>query len=59
MKKIQYFFSKSYTPNVEIKDFNVLIDGKTFIETPIKIKKKHTETSLKWEEIMTTPQVTS
>ena len=30
--------SKYYVPNVEIKDFNVLIDGKPFFEIPIKNK---------------------
>ena len=25
------FFSHCYVPNVEIKDFNVLIDGKSFL----------------------------
>ena len=29
-------FSKYYVPNVQIKDFNVLIDGKTFFDMPIK-----------------------
>ena len=29
-------FSKYYTSNVKIKDFNVLIDGKGFFDTPIK-----------------------
>ena len=33
-------FSKYYVPKLEIKDFNVLIDGKPFLEIPIK-KKKH------------------
>ena len=33
-------FSKYYTPNVEIKDFNVLIDGKSFFYTPIKNKER-------------------
>ena len=28
--------SKYYTPKVEIKDFNVLIDGKIFFDVPIK-----------------------
>ena len=32
-------FSKYFTPSVKIKDFNVLIDGKSFFDTPIKIKK--------------------
>ena len=29
-------FSKYYVPNVQIKDFNVLIDGKGFSYMPIK-----------------------
>ena len=29
-------FSDYYVPNVEIKDFNVLIDGKIFFDLPIK-----------------------
>ena len=33
-------FSKYYTPNVEIKDFNVLIDGKSFFDVPIKNKEE-------------------
>ena len=28
-------FSKYYLPKVEIKDFNVLIDGKPFFEIPV------------------------
>ena len=31
-------FSKYYTPSVEIKDFNVVIDGKNFFDVPIKNK---------------------
>ena len=31
-------FSKYYTPKVEIKDFNVLIDGKSFFNMPVKNK---------------------
>ena len=34
------FFSKYYTRKVEIKDFNVLIDSKSFIDVPIKNKKE-------------------
>ena len=30
--------SKYYTPKVEIKDFNVLIDGKRFLDVPVKNK---------------------
>ena len=29
-------FSKYYVPNIQIKDFNVLIDGKSFFDMPIK-----------------------
>ena len=33
-------FSKHYVPKVEIKDVNVLIDGKPFFEIPVKIKEE-------------------
>ena len=33
-------FSKYYTPSVEIKDFNVLIDGKSYFDVLIKNKEK-------------------
>ena len=33
-------FSKDYVPKVEIKDFNVLIDGKCFFHVPVKNKKE-------------------
>ena len=33
-------FSKYYLPKVEIKVFNVLIDGKPFFEIPVKNKKE-------------------
>ena len=33
-------FSKYYVPNVQIKDFNVLIDGNVFFDTPIKNKEE-------------------
>ena len=49
-------FSKYYVPKVEIKDFNVLIDGKSFFDIPIK-NKKETYKLLKWEEIMIRQQV--
>ena len=29
-------FSRCYVPNVEIKDFNVSIDGKSFFDLPVK-----------------------
>ena len=34
------FVSKYYTPTVEIKDYNVIIDGEPFYETPIKNKEE-------------------
>ena len=34
------FFSKYHTPDVEIKDFNLLTDGKSFFNTPIKNKEE-------------------
>ena len=33
-------FSKYYIPKVEIKDFNVLIDGKRFFDVPVKNKEE-------------------
>ena len=33
-------FSKYYVPKVEIKDFNALIDGKSFFEIPVKNKEE-------------------
>ena len=33
-------FSHHYVPNVEIKDFNVLIDGKSFFDLPVKKEEK-------------------
>ena len=44
-------------PNVQIKDFNVLIDGKSFFDMPIKMAEKHTNKLLKLEKIMITQQV--
>ena len=36
-------FSKYYVPKVEIKDFNVLIDGKPYFEIPVKNKEETCE----------------
>ena len=33
-------FSHYYVPNIEIKDFNVLIDGKSFFDLPVKNKEE-------------------
>ena len=36
-------FSKYFLPKAEIKDFNILIDGKQFFEIPVKNKKEEYE----------------
>ena len=36
LRKIRDSFSHYYVPNVEIKDFNVLIDGESFYDLPVK-----------------------
>ena len=33
-------FDKYYMPSVEIKDFNALIDNKSFFNEPVKIKQE-------------------
>ena len=50
-------FSKYYVPNVQIKDFDVLINGKSFFDMPKKMVKKHTKKLLKWEKTMITRRV--
>ena len=45
-------FSDYYVPNIEIKDFNALIDGKNF-DLPVETKKKPMKKLLKWVKIMT------
>ena len=45
----EIYFSKYYTPSVQIKDVSVLIDGKSSFDAPIK--NKLTKRLLKWEEI--------
>ena len=40
----RFSFSKYYTPKVEIKDFNVLIDGKSFFDVLVKNKEETYET---------------
>ena len=39
-------YSKYYTPKVEIKYVNVLIDGKSFLDVPIKNKEKTYEANI-------------
>ena len=38
-----FSFSKYFMPNVQIKDFNLLIDGKQFFDVPIKNKEEACE----------------
>ena len=33
--------TRYFPPNVEIKDYNVMIDGQTFFDQPIKMIKEH------------------
>ena len=40
-------FSHYYVSNVPINDFNILIDGKSFFDLPVKMKKKLTRKLLK------------
>ena len=44
-------FSKYYTPSVEIKDFKVLIDRKTFFDVPIKSKEETYEAIIEMSKI--------
>ena len=46
-------FSDYYVPNVEIKDFNVLIDGKSFFDLPVKNEEEACKKLSKWVTIMT------
>ena len=36
----RYYFSHYYVPNIEIKDFNVLNDGKSSFDFPVKNKEE-------------------
>ena len=40
-------FSDYYVPNVEIKDFNVLTDGKSFFDLPVKNEEEAYEKVIK------------
>ena len=40
-------FSQYYVPSVEIKDFSVLIDGKSFSDIPVKNKEEAYEQIIK------------
>ena len=51
------YFSKYSVPNIQIKDFNVLIDEKKIFYSPKETTKKHTKKLSKWEETVITRQV--
>ena len=48
----RYSFDEYYMPLVEIKDFNTLIDKKTFFDQPVKSKQEAMTNLLKCQEIM-------
>ena len=43
-------FSSYYVPNVEIKNFNVLIDGKSFFDLPVKNEEDTYEKNYRYEQ---------
>ena len=43
-------FSDYYVPNVEIKNFNVLIDGKSFFDLPVKNEEDTYEKNYRYEQ---------
>ena len=47
-------FSHYYVPNVEIKDFNILVDGKTFFDLPVKNEKEPCKKSMRRNNDYTT-----
>ena len=47
MRKTEHLFQSINTPKVEIKDFNVLIDGKFFFDVPVKNKEEAYEKIIK------------
>ena len=49
-EKDETSFSKCYTPNVKIKDFNILIDEKRFYDTPTKNKEGTYEQIIEMEK---------
>ena len=53
----RHSFSNYFVPNVRMKDFNVLIDGKSFFYLQVKDEEETTKKLLRWVEIMTTQLV--
>ena len=53
----RYYFSNYYVPKVKISDFNVLNDGKSFFDLPVKNEEEAYEKTLTWVTIMITQLV--
>ena len=51
-------FLDYYVPNVEIKDFNVLVDGKSFFDLLVKNEEEAYEKVIDMRKIMTIQLVT-
>ena len=48
----RYSFSNYYVPKVKINDFNVLIDGKSFFDLPVKNEDEAYGISIEWVTIV-------
>ena len=56
-ENVRTSFSKYYVPKVEVKDFNVLIDGKLFFEIPVTNKEEAYEAIIEMSKIIIMQQV--
>ena len=52
------YFDKYYKPLVEIKDFNALLDNKSFFDQLLKTNNKRSKSLSKCQEVMTIQQET-
>ena len=52
LEKDRTSFSNNYVPKVEIKDYNVIIDGKPLFEIPVKSKEESYEKLWKYVKIV-------
>ena len=52
------YFDKYYKPLVEIKDFNALLDNKSFFDQLLKTNSKRSKNLSKCQEVMTIQQET-
>ena len=50
-ESVRTSFSKYYVPKIEIRDFNVLIDGKPVFEIPVKNKVEAYEAIIEMNKI--------